>query len=139
MILFSAKASAKLAAVGYVAIIGLQIALVAGAPWGEFTQGGRLAGALDGQGRVSALFSAVVLAFMAMVMLARAGIGPLCRCNLRTLSALTWSTVAYSAVAVLLNSITPSAVERMVWVPIAVALLALNLNTALATRAKLRP
>lgn len=42
-------------------VVLFQVALIAGAPWGQFTQGGRYDGALPVRGRGVALISVVVL------------------------------------------------------------------------------
>ena len=44
-------------------VIGFQIALIAGAPWGRITQGGQVDGALPMQGRVIAVVSIGLLVF----------------------------------------------------------------------------
>jgi len=48
-----------------VVVILFQLFLVFGAPWGEFTQGGRHKGVLPTSGRVSAAVSIPILIFMA--------------------------------------------------------------------------
>ncbi len=44
---------------------------------------------------------------------------------------LTWVIVAFSVVSVVLNTITPSAKERRVWLPVALVMLASSLTVAL--------
>ena len=60
----------QLAAILYISItvlvIFFQFGLVFGAPWGEFTQGGRFKGALPISGRVIAALSIPLLMFMAL-------------------------------------------------------------------------
>ncbi len=115
------------------AVVAFQAALVLGAPWGEFTQGGRVDGALDTSGRVVAGVSIVILVVLALGLLGRVGWGPL-RHHRRASTVISWVAVAYGVLAVLLNAATPSAVERAVWVPFSVVLLAAELVTVLGSR-----
>lgn len=109
-----------------------QLALALGAPWGEYAMGGSFPGVFPTPMRVAAAVQAVLLAAMAGLMLSRAGIAlP------QWLGApgwLSWGVVAFSAVSLVLNAITPSAGERRVWLPVAVIMLASSLTVALATR-----
>jgi hypothetical protein len=79
--------------------------------------------------RVAAVGQAAVLAAIAVVVLSDA------RLVLPGLSAalpwLIWIAVAFAAVAVVLNAITPSVGERRIWVPVAVLLLVSSLTVAL--------
>ena len=65
---------ARVAAVASALLLGavvlFQVALVLGAPWGEYTQGGGTAGSLPVAGRVTAVVSMVP---MPMITVARAG------------------------------------------------------------------
>ena len=58
-------------------IAAFQVALVFGAPWGVYTQGGETEGALDTAGRVFAAVSCAILLVMAAGILARVPEGPL--------------------------------------------------------------
>ena len=69
--------AARAAAVVMVGIAGFQVALVLGAPWGAYTQGGQTEGALDASGRVFAAVSCAILLVMAAAILARVHEGPL--------------------------------------------------------------
>ena len=51
-----------------------RLALAAGAPWGEFAMGGAYPGQFPPELHVAAVVQAVVLALLALVILARAGI-----------------------------------------------------------------
>ena len=63
--------AARAAAVVMVGIAAFQVALVFGAPWGAYTQGGGTEGALDTSGRVLAAVSCAILLVMAAAILAR--------------------------------------------------------------------
>ena len=57
-----------------VIVVAFQLALVAGAPWGELTMGGAVRGTLPGSMRGTALVSALLVGGMAGIVLARAGV-----------------------------------------------------------------
>lgn len=123
---------ARLAAFVYVGvslvIIAFQLALAAGAPWGEFAMGGAYPGQFPPELRVAAVVQAVILALLALVVLARAGV------MLPTWSKasrwLVWVAVVFSALSLVLNTITPSARERMIWAPVALVLLVCSVTVA---------
>lgn len=109
--------------------IGFQVALVFGAPWGEWTMGGRAHGVLTGGWRwVPVLSILILLAFIAIVA-ARSG---LALPGLREWShSLIWVVVAYSALGCIANAATPSARERKLWLPVVALLLGSSLTVAL--------
>lgn len=102
--------------------IAFQLALAAGAPWGEYAMGGAVKGRFPPALRIAALVQAALIAGMAAVVLARAGLAlagwsqPSRR--------LVWVVVAFAAVSLVLNLATPSGRERAVWAPAAALLLA---------------
>ena len=110
-------------------VVVFQLALALGAPWGAYAMGGAFPGRFPPAMRVAAVVQAVLLALMAGVVLARAGLA------LPGWAAasvwLVWGVVAFCAVAVVLNSISRSAGERRLWVPVTVAMLASSLAVAL--------
>ena len=109
-------------------VIAFQLALAAGAPWGEFAMGGAYPGQFPPELRVAAVVQAVVLGLLALVVLARAGI-VLPKWS-KTSRWLAWVVVAFSALSLVLNSITPSARERMIWAPVALVLLVCGVTVA---------
>jgi hypothetical protein len=110
-------------------VIAFQVALALGAPWGEYAMGGKFPGRYSSGMRVAALVQAIVLAILALVVVSAAGFAvPALD---QALPWLIWLAVAFSAVSVVLNSITPSAGERRIWVPVAVVMLATSLVVAL--------
>lgn len=93
-------------------LIGFQIALIFGAPWGRITQGGQTEGPLPRSGRVLAAASIAVLVGMALAILSADGLWP-------GWPAWTgWAAVAVTALSMVLNWITPSVAERKLWGPI---------------------
>jgi hypothetical protein len=111
------------------ALVGVfQLALVFGAPWGEVTLGGRYKGALPKHIRVAPAVSAVLIFGFAVIVLARAG---LAFYDLKSLSAkLIWGVAAYCFLGSLMNYITPSKRERVLWFPIVAAMLICSLLVA---------
>lgn len=106
-----------------------QIALAFGAPWGEFTLGGRHRGVLPGAWRFIPVVSAALLvAFMAIVLarsgLALAGYAELSR-------TLIWIVVGYSALGCVANAATPSPRERRIWLPVVALMLTTSAVVAL--------
>ena len=98
-------------------VFAFQIALVAGAPWGEYTMGGQNKGTLPTQLRVGAAVSAVIMLAQAGHYLAQAGV-------LSQLLDPSWNTVVnwvwfgFSALGLIMNSISRSKKERNTWVPV---------------------
>ncbi|WP_424967978.1 MULTISPECIES: hypothetical protein [unclassified Dinoroseobacter] len=118
-------------AVGYaiacLGVIGFQIALIAGAPWGRITQGGKHQGALPISGRVAAFVSIFILAAMACAILSAVGIWP---------NWPRWTgrvALGVQALVTLVNWITPSKPERMLWGPVESVLLAMATVVVLVT------
>lgn len=93
-------------------VIGFQIALILGVPWGRITQGGQIEGPLPRPGRIIAAVSIVLLAAMALAILSAGGHWP------GWPSWTGWATVAMNALMMVLNWITRSRAERMLWGPI---------------------
>ena len=110
-------------------VVAFQIALALGAPWGAYAMGGAYPGRFPAPLRIAAVVQAVLIAALAVVVLSAAGL------VLPELAVsfpwLVWVPVAISAAAVVLNSISRSAGERRIWVPVAMLLLASSLIVAL--------
>lgn len=104
-----------------VAVVGFQIALAAGAPWGEYAMGGAFPGQFPPAMRIAALIQATLLVGMALIVLARADI-ILPRWS-RVSRWLIWFVVGFAALSLVLNLITPRAGERAIWAPTAFLLL----------------
>lgn len=109
-------------------VIGFQLALALGAPWGSYAMGGAFPGRFPPRMRVAAAVQAGLLGLVAAIVLAGANVSfPMLDPELRWL---IWLPVAFSAAAVVLNLITPSAGERRIWVPVSLVLLASSLVVA---------
>ena len=115
---------------------GFHAALVLGAPWGEYTQGGGTSGTLTTSGRIVAALSCVLSIAMAAAILSRVGHGPLRRLPARVTTVLAWFTTVYAGLAVVLNLITRSASERALWAPVSLVLLALVVFVMVRTTRK---
>ena len=109
-------------------VVAFQIALAAGAPWGAYAMGGASQGQFSPALRVSAVVQAVLLAGMAVVILARAGL--ILPGWSQVSHWLVWIVVALTAFSLVLNLITPSAGERAIWLPALVLLLLSSLIVA---------
>ncbi len=111
-------------------VILFQIALAAGAPWGAYAMGGAFPGQFPPAMRIGTIVQAALLAVLALVVLARVNL------VLPTWSRLSrwliWLVVLFSAVSLVLNLITSSAGERLLWAPVAFLLLLSSAIVALA-------
>jgi len=112
------------AALVYVLIIAVvivfQLCLIAGAPWGRLTQGGRHEGALPASRRIAAGLSIMLLAAMGTAIASSAGLFP------RWPDWTGWVATGVQGLSTLLNWITPSRPERRLWGPVTTAMLALS-------------
>lgn len=115
------RSAARILTVITVVIVTFQFALILGAPWGRLTQGGYAEGSLPAAGRVFAAASMVILTLLALGVLGRAGLGPWAS-RPRLASACAWASLIYSALGMVINMVSPSAVERLVWVPVTVVM-----------------
>jgi hypothetical protein len=99
-----------------------QIALIAGAPWGEYAFGGRYKVALPRNLKIGSVISCCMYVGVACHFLAQIGVFPqLLDSTLNTLA--NWSIVGIFSLALIMNTITPSKKERLVWAPIGLVLL----------------
>lgn len=105
-----------------------QFVLALGAPWGRFTLGGRYPGRVPVPNRVAAVVQGGVLVFLALVVTARGGVFPGYSFPGWTI----WLAVGVAAVSAVLNTITPSKPERLLWGPITWVMLAAAVVVALA-------
>src|SRR5687768_7529934 len=112
-----------------IGVIAFQIALALGAPWGTYAMGGAFPGRFPPRMRIAALVQAALLAVTIGIVLSRAG---------HVLAAwsdaarwLIWVVVAIALLALVLNAISRSEGERRIWVPVALAMLVCSLVVAL--------
>ena len=102
-------------------VIAFQIALAMGMPWGHLTWGGKYPGQLPEAMRAVAIFSVALLTVFALIIETRTGVlFPVWKSKSRVLVCLV---VAYCALGVVMNAITPSFWERMIWLPVVLAML----------------
>jgi hypothetical protein len=125
---------AQAAALAFAALTGVvilfQIALALGAPLGAYAMGGRFPGRFPPQMRVAAVVQALLLAGLAGVVLARAGLAlPSWRPSAGWLA---WAVVGVSTLSLVMNLATPSRGERMIWAPVAALMLATSVVVAVA-------
>jgi hypothetical protein len=126
----SPQLAARIFAVLIGLVVAFQLALALGAPWGAYAMGGAFPGAFPPALRAAAVVQGGVLVLVALVVLSRAGLVlPRWRGVAR---GLVWAVVGLLAIAVVLNLITPSRMERLIWAPVALALFAASLRVALA-------
>lgn len=94
-----------------------QIALVAGAPLGEYTMGGQHPGKLPGQFRVTAAVSAIIMVAQSGHYLAQAGIlNPALSPGQNAI--VNWFWFGFAVLGLIVNSISKSKKERNTWVPV---------------------
>jgi hypothetical protein len=122
----------RVAAVVYATLTGIvvafQLTLAVGAPWGAYAMAGAYPGQFPPGLRVTAVIQALVLIAFAAVVLSRAAVS--FTALARASRWLVWVVVVLCALSVLLNLITPSGGERMVWAPVALTLLTTSLRVA---------
>ncbi|PRY68594.1 hypothetical protein B0I08_104297 [Glaciihabitans tibetensis] len=112
-----ASTAGKTAAGLLAVVVGFQICLAAGAPWGEAAYGGANPGVLPENLRVSSgVATGVYLALGAVAGTRLAG--PTLRRRV------LYAATPLMAVGALMNLASPSFVERMLWTPVTVALAA---------------
>jgi len=105
-----------------------QLLLAAGMPWGQYAWGGAYPNTLPPAMRIASLCSALLLGGMGFVVLVRSAvIRPEWQSRFRKPA---WFVVGYFGLGVVANGITPSAQERVVWLPVAATLFALSLIVA---------
>jgi hypothetical protein len=102
-------------------VVCFQLALAAGAPWGEYAMGGAYPGQFPPELRVAAVVQALILIGLALVVLARANI--ILPGWHKVSRWLIWFAVGFALLSLVLNLLTPSAGERAIWAPVAFLLL----------------
>jgi hypothetical protein len=117
----TAITAAKIYALFTLIVIGFQLALAAGAPWGSISMGGKFPGAYPKKMRIAAILMSLFLILQAVIVGIRAGwIYP----DLAELARpLIWAVIAINVLGFLMNMITPSRWERIIWAPVALVFL----------------
>jgi hypothetical protein len=108
-----------------------QLALISGAPWGEFAFGGKNKGVLPIQLRIGSVITTFIYLgigghYLAQVDVFPRFLGP----DMNQIA--NWAIVGLNALALIMNTITPSKKERMIWAPVAFVLLTTSALVALA-------
>ena len=111
-------------------VVLFQIALAAGMPWGHLAMGGRYPGKFPPNMRIGAVIQGMLLAFLGMIVLSHAGVAFPGLSNLSNI--LVWVAVAISGISLVLNLITRSKWERILWAPVALLMTVSSLVVALA-------
>lgn len=101
----------------YFLVIAFQVALIAGAPLGRFTQGGASDGALDSKGKKAATVSVVLLVIFATHVLTYSDAIAL-EVPILLSSILQWILIVYTIIGTILNSISRSVIESAIWTPV---------------------
>jgi hypothetical protein len=125
-----ARAAAKTYVVTAALVIAFQLALALGAPWGAYAMGGVSPGRYPPVLRTGAVIQALLILLMALVVLARAGLALNRWYNQSRW--LIWLVVGMSSLTLALNTISSSAGERRIWVPVALVQLASSFLVAVA-------
>ncbi len=123
--------AAAVALVVFGGLVVFQIALALGAPWGRAAYGGQNLGRLPGSLRIASVVAAVVWAGVALVVARHGGIPVWAPLPDAWLPVAIWVIVGLLAISVVLNAITRSRLERAIWLPVTLVMLAAALTVAL--------
>lgn len=132
-----ARYSSAIGAVLLTGLVVFQIALAAGAPWGRAAYGGTTAQPAF-ELRVSSVFAAILWSCVALVVLKRGGHRVPRMLPHGAVPVAMWVVVGLLSVGFVLNVITPSQLERMIWAPVTLALLVATTATELSVRKRTR-
>jgi hypothetical protein len=112
-------------------VTAFQIALISGAPWGEYAFGGQNKGVLPRNLRIGSAITSFLYLGISGHYLAQVGVFPkLLSPDLNQV--VNWAIVGINTLALIMNTITPSKKERMIWAPIALVVLASSVAVALS-------
>ena len=120
------------AAVLYLGLSAFQLALAVGAPWGRAAFGGQHPGTLPARLRVSSAVATVVWTAVALIVARHAGFPVWAPLPDAWLAVAVWVATALGVVAVALNALTPSRIERAIWLPTSVLLFSATAIVALS-------
>lgn len=128
-----ARIAAIVALALFAVLVLFQLALAVGVPWGRAAYGGQSA-VLPARFRIASAVAVVVWAGIALVVARRGGLPVWAPLPTSWLPVVVWIVVALLVVAVVMNAITPSAVERAIWLPFTLLLLASTVTVAITAR-----
>ena len=97
-------------------VIIFHACLAAGLPWGAASMGGKFQGKYPPKMRVVAVINILILLFIAIIGLSRANL--LFTPMMSFSKPAMWVVVAFFVIATVMNTITPSKIER-IWAPVA--------------------
>lgn len=121
--------SAIIFAIFSAVLVLFQLGLTIGMPWGEASMGGKFPGKYPPKMRVASLLNSFVLCFVAAIVLTKSG---MLLPQFKSFANVTiYFVVGFSAIATILNIITPSKIERKLWAPVATMLLITSIIVAL--------
>jgi len=125
-----------LVATGFTAVVGFQVSLAAGAPWGAAAWGGADSGHLSAELRVASSIAACFWLLAALTALSRGGItaSPIPYWFSRRAM---WALTALLAVGTVMNAASLSRWERFGWAPFVLVLTVLSLQLARSSRGEL--
>ena len=129
----STRYFAATAAVLYGLLVAFQLALVAGAPWGRAAY----RGFVEQPGialRASSVVAAIVWSGAALVILKRAGFAVWAPLPRKVLPAAVWVLGAMCLLAIVANAMTPSDLERAIWLPFAIGMAVTTFGVAISAR-----
>jgi hypothetical protein len=106
-----------------------QLALALGAPWAEYTMGGRFPGKLPPKMRIAALIQIIILLGMAFIVLIKSGWALSHFYSIGRIG--IWFVAAFFVLGSILNLSTPSKGERAIWGPVNILLLITSVIVAL--------
>jgi hypothetical protein len=129
-------ATAITASIVYAGFAAFQAALALGAPFGDRVWGGALSEVLPMGWRVASGIAAGVLVWMALVVLARAGVIRTSPITPRYLTRATWTIAGFMALNTLGNFASANAFEQQVFGPMTAVMAALT--AVVAYRSRLR-
>lgn len=110
-------------------VIIFQLCLAAGMPWGEASMGGKFPGKYPPKMKLVAIINILVLSFFTAIVLSRADI---VLPQMRSFSEKAiWGVAFFSLTGTIMNTITPSRIER-IWAPVALIQLITSILVALS-------
>ncbi|MFV1884944.1 MAG: hypothetical protein ACMZ7B_10685 [Balneola sp.] len=120
--------SAQIFTVLTLLVIVFQACLAAGLPWGAASMGGKFSGTYPPKMRLVAILNILILSFMIIIVLSRA---ELILPEMFSFSKIAiWVVAFFFIAATIMNTITPSKVER-IWAPVALIQLTTSIIIAL--------
>lgn len=109
-------------------VIIFQACLAAGAPWGAASMGGKFPGKYPPKMRVVDVINILLILFVTSIVLSKANMILPQMYSFATIA--IWAIVVFSLAATIMNTITPSKIER-IWAPVGLIQLITSLIVAL--------